>query len=139
MPEIVMKVHFLSAIMSALLVVLIAYPLIFHFWKGWQRKADDVLLSMTPDCKKLYLKTFQNSIVEPDGADEAFKKFYYSWYGRKFLLIPIVIIKSAAIKLSYALDETGLFNLYSFNNFAVVAVDYIHLPRLSVSGVTGAY
>jgi hypothetical protein len=134
-----MQFHLFSAILSVILVALIAYPLIIYLYLGWQRKANDVILSMSPACAKLYLDTFQNQSVKTDTAMEEFKKFYYSWYGRRYLVAPIVIIMFAAIILSYSLADTGLFNLNEFNKIPVVAAEYIHLPAVAVAAAAGAY
>ncbi len=134
-----MKFHLLSFILSVILVALMAYPLIIHFFLGWKRKADDVLLSMSASCARIYLSTFQDLSVEENIARAEFKRFYLSWYGRKYLVAPIVIIMFAAIILSYSLADTGIFDLNEFNKISVVAGEYIHLPPVAVAAVTGAY
>jgi hypothetical protein len=134
-----MKLHLHSIILCVILVVLIAYPLIIYWLLGWRRKADDVILSMSPTCAKLYLSTFQNRSVETDAAIEAFREFYFSWYGRKYLVAPIAVTMFTAIILSYSLADTGIFDLNEFNKIPVVAADYIHLPLVAVAAVTGAY
>jgi hypothetical protein len=94
---------------------------------------------MSPKCAKLYLDTFQNQEVETDKALEAFTKFYYSWYGRKYLIAPIIITMLAAIIVSYSLADTGLFNLNEFNKIPEAAAEYIHLPAVAVAAAAGAY
>jgi hypothetical protein len=134
-----MKFHLYSVILTAILVALIAYPLIMHFWLGWRRKADDVIQSMSPSCAQIYFSAFQNQVVQPDDAMEAFRKFYFSWYGRKYLIAPIGIAMLAAVILAYSLAETGFFNLNEFNKIPVDAADYIHLPPVAVAAAAGAY
>jgi hypothetical protein len=134
-----MKLHLCSVILSVILVSLIAYPLIIYIYLGWKRKANDVILSMSPKCAKLYLDTFQTQSVDLGNALEAFKEFYYSWYGRKYLVVPIGITMVAAIILSYSLADTGLFNLNEFNKIPQAAAEYIHLPAVAVAAAAGAY
>lgn len=135
----IVKFHLLSIILSVILVALIAYPLTIHFFLGWKRKADDVLLSISASCAKIYLGTFQSLPVDEEAAKAEFKKFYLSWYGRKYLLAPILIIMVAAIILSYSLADTGVFNLKEFNKIPVIAGEYIHLPPIAVAAGIGAY
>jgi hypothetical protein len=134
-----MKFHLLSGILTVILAVVVAYPLIIYAWLGWRRKADDVLLSMSPSCKKIYLQMFQNKFVEAGKAETEFNSFYYSWYGRKFLIAPILILMLVAILLSYGLADTGLFELYQYNKLSFAGADYVHLPAIAVAAITGAY
>lgn len=134
-----MKPHPLSLILSTILFTLIAYPLIVHVIFGWRRKADDVILSMSSSSAKTYLFTFQGLSVDIDKAKDKFEKFYYLWYGRKYLLPPVVIIMCAAAVSAYSLADTAIFNLKYFNKIPVVAGQYIHLPPVAVAAVAGAY
>jgi hypothetical protein len=134
-----MKFHTLSIVLTAIFVAVIGYPLVIHLWLGWQRKADDVLLSMSPSCKRTYLKTFQNQAVDLDKAETVFNTFYYSWYGRKFLLAPIFLVVCVATLLSYILADTGLFELYDFNKTSFEKAEYVHLPRTAAAALVGAY
>jgi hypothetical protein len=134
-----MTFHLLSFFLSAILVVVIAYPLVIHLWLGWQRKADDIIQTMSPSCAKIYFDAFQNRIVRHDEAMEAFRRFYFSWYGRKYLIAPIGITLLAAVILAYSLADTGLFNLDQYNKIPVDAADYIHLPPVAVAAAAGAY
>jgi hypothetical protein len=135
----VMKLHLDSVLLSFIPVVVMAYPLFIHFCWGWRRKADDVLLAMSPNCKRIYLQTFQSRKIDVKEAAAEFNKFYHSWYGRKFLLAPILIVMTVAIVLSYALADTGLFELHNFNKISILVADYVHVPAVAAAAMAGAY
>jgi hypothetical protein len=133
------KLHPISVALTVLLVALIAYPLFVYVCFGWTRKANDIILSMSSSCAKLFLSTFQSADVEIDRAKAEFKRFYYQWYGRRYLIAPIIIVICAATVSSYGLVDTGLFNLDAFNKIPVDVAEYIHLPLIAVAAVSGAY
>jgi hypothetical protein len=134
-----MKLHLDSVLLSFIPVVVMAYPLFIHFCWGWRRKADDVLLAMSPNCKRIYLQTFQSRKIDVKEAAAEFNKFYHSWYGRKFLLAPILIVMTVATVLSYALADTGLFELHNFNKISILVADYVHVPAVAAAAMAGAY
>ena len=55
-----LDLHSLALLIALLLTALVAYPLLIFVWLGWQRKADDIVLSLTDEAAALYLQVFQN-------------------------------------------------------------------------------
>lgn len=135
-----MEFHQVSIALAVALTSIIAYPLAIHLWLGWKRKADDVILSMSPESAKMYLSTFQDiKAVELKDALKEFRKFYHSWYGRKYLIFLVFIAVFAALIISYLMSDTVLYSLQDINGIKVDRSKYIGLPPTGIAAAAGAY
>jgi hypothetical protein len=145
-----MRQHGVPILVMTVLVALVAYPLLIHVTLGWQRKADDVLLSLSPKSTALYFRAFQNRILVEDIDDpeaeaelnecaKQFVKFYHQWFGRRYLIFPVLIILTIAALLSFALGETGFLILARRNGWNFESRDYLTLPKIAAAAVAGAY
>jgi hypothetical protein len=134
-----MRIHFVSCTVTVILLLLILYPLIMHLIFGWRRKADDIILSLSPASAKTYLEAFQNQTTTLDTSIVEFTTFYNHWYGRKYLFAPIVIVVCSAVIVSYSLVDAAVLNLHSFNKEAVQTSEYINLPLVAIAALAGAY
>jgi hypothetical protein len=131
--------HTLAAIIAAILLFVIVYPLIIHLTYGWKRKADDILFAMSDKSAKRYFKAFQKRDVALDKALNEFRQFYYAWYGRHLYVLPIcglIIVSAFSV---YMLGETGEIALRRFSGANPEAKDYFALPLIGASAVAGAY
>jgi hypothetical protein len=134
-----MKIHFASCIVTAILILLILYPLIMHFVFGWRRKADDIVLSLSLASAKTYLESFQNRITTVDTSIMEFTSFYNHWYGRKYLVVPIIIVICSAVIVSYSLVDAAALNLHRFSKETVQTDEYMDLPLVTIAALAGAY
>jgi hypothetical protein len=131
--------HGFSVLFAIISATIIAYPLAIYIILGWQRKADDIIGSLTAESAQLYLHTFQVSDVKVDVAINEFKKFYERWYGRRYLIIPTAFLIVIVLVLAFVLGETSFIDLASRNNSPVNQGDFMTLPDIAVAGIAGAY
>jgi hypothetical protein len=119
--------------------IIIAYPLALYILLGWQRKADDIIGSLTPESAQLYLHTFQISEVKADIALSEFKKFYKRWYGRRYLTIPTVSLIVIVLVLTFVLGETSFVDLAKRSAYPIETEDFMTLSDIAVASIAGAY
>ncbi len=88
-----------------------AYPLAVFWWRGWQRRADEVLGSLDPSAKRRYLSLFHKqdeknnkNMTEQDAVD-AFEAFYVDEYGRKRFFVPIAFFLLVALVENFFLAQ----------------------------------
>jgi hypothetical protein len=122
-----MRFHGISCLIAIIVTLLILYPLIVHLIDGWQRKADDIILSLSSISAKAYLEAFQHKTVDPETSIAKFTQFYNRWYGRKYLIAPILFVLVSAVIISYSLADTSLLALQISNKSVVQTNEYISL------------
>jgi hypothetical protein len=131
--------HAMAAIVAAILLSLIVYPLAIHLTYGWTRKSDDILLAMSDLSAKLYFRVFQKTDVKLDEALNKFRRFYYAWYGRHLLIFPICGLILVSTLSVYMLGESGEIALRRFSGATPEAREYFALPLIATSAIAGAY
>jgi hypothetical protein len=131
--------HGFSILFATVSAIIIAYPLTIYILLGWQRKADDIIGSLTPESAQLYLHTFQISDVKADIALSVFKKFYERWYGRRYLIIPTVFLIIIVLLLTFVLGETSFVDLAERNASPIEKKNFMTLPDIAVASIAGAY
>jgi hypothetical protein len=134
-----MKFHAISCLISIILTLLILYPLVVHLIDGWRRKADDIILSLSPISAKAYFEAFQRKIVDQETSIAKFTQFYNRWYGRKYLIFPILLVLLSAVIISYSLSDTSLLALQIYNRNIVQTNEYINVPLIATAALAGAY
>jgi hypothetical protein len=134
-----MKFHAISCFVSIILTLLILYPLVVHLIYGWRRKADDIILSLSPISAKAYFEAFQRRIVDQEMSIAKFTQFYNQWYGRKYLIFPMLLVLLSAVIISYSLSDTSFLALQISNGSIVQKNEYINLPLVATAALAGAY
>lgn len=133
------RIHLEPVLVALLLTSLIAYPLLIFVWLGWKRKADDVVLSLTGEAAALYLRRFQRQEVAPDKAEAEFKRFYASWYGRRYLAFPIFVFTVVVVIATYLLGDSAYVYLRKANGLVLNEQEFFQLPRIATAALAGAY
>jgi hypothetical protein len=86
----------LALLVMAIFVALLLLPILQHISYGWRFQFAEIAAGLTPEAKRTYLHLFHATpeILDPD---KEFNEYYLNWYGRKRLLLPIIILLLIAI------------------------------------------
>jgi hypothetical protein len=77
---------------------LLVTPVLRYVYAGWKYKADDITNSIDDGAKRLYLEKFQKQITRDNqDARTAFYKNYHARFGRRYFIIPIVVLLLVAV------------------------------------------
>jgi hypothetical protein len=98
---------------------------------GWPWKQNDIFVSMSSTAKQKYLKLFQRTIVSDSDADENFNRFYFKWYGRRHLVIPIIFVVAITFAQSYFVGQTIATRLFGVKGFVI--------DSTAIAGFVGVY
>jgi hypothetical protein len=140
--------HGFSILFAVISAIIVAYPLAVYIIFGWQRRANDIIGSLTPISAQLYLHTFQISNVKVEVALSnvkvevalnVFRKFYARWYGRRYLTIPTIFLIIIVFVLTFVLGETTFVDLAKRNASPIVSTNFMTLPDIAVASIAGAY
>lgn len=130
--------HLTRFCVTFILVAIASYPLVIYYIHGWRRKADDIILAISPDAAKTYFKAFQHKNVQKDAAKEEFIKFYNKWYGRQFLVFPSIIFVFVVAVTSYILGSTAESMLIKYNDPSAKP-SALALPLIACAAAAGSY
>lgn len=134
-----MTFHAISCLISIILTLLILYSLVVYLIDGWRRKADDIILSLSPTYVKAYFEAFQRKTVDEETSIAKFTQFYNRRYGQKYLIFPILLVFLSTVIISYSLSDTLFLVLQIYNRSIAQTNEYINLPLVATAALAGAY
>jgi hypothetical protein len=132
----------MSTKQMAVIAVLIAcgtltliVPLLQYVTVGWRARRNDIMDGFSTDARCIYFQMFMPCEPQPsrDMASKKFDKMYTHWYGRRFFIVPgilLVVIGGAAVT-AIVLTALQLVN-FSTSPFFV-------MPEPAVAATAGAY
>ncbi|KZD24714.1 hypothetical protein [Tardiphaga robiniae] len=97
--------HWQLVLIAALLACLILQPLGNFLLYGWSRKAEEINSSLRTEAKKTYLSVFWDRTVELPKVESEFSELYYTWYGRRRFLIPLLLIFCVVVAVTLFLGS----------------------------------
>lgn len=97
--------HWQAALLDLLLTILLLYPLIQFIMHGWTRRKDEIAKSLTDEAKWTYLRCFQHFSGPLGAAAAEFDRLYRDWYGRRFFVIPALLVGLIALISNFVLAQ----------------------------------
>ena len=110
-------------------------PLIRYVTVGWLAKRKDIMDGVGAEARLAYFKMFSPSEV-PETADLAFAEFerlYSKWYGRRFFLVPGLLLSLTD------LIAVAVVTLTVLHARGYVGTPLFDLPDIAVAAIAGAY
>jgi hypothetical protein len=124
---------FLLLVFAAIATLL--QPLLRYYLVGWRVKRADIMDGLTANARRLYFAMFCGDKAVPslDHVNASFEKLYDRWYGRRFFVVPgillfLVVTLASVFVVLTILDE---------HKFAVNPL--FNLPPTAVAALSGAY
>jgi hypothetical protein len=94
-------------LIDLVLTTLALYPLFGFIAYGWNRRADEISKLLSARAKGRYLEIFhKRSVVAEESASIEFDKFYREWYGRRYFIIPILLLTVVLIVTNFILAQS---------------------------------
>jgi hypothetical protein len=114
--------------------VLIA-PLIRFILVGWASKKKDIIDGLNAAALRAYFERFSPSVRPPEQGKElvAFNELYNTWYGKRFYLLPALILLICGIVSVSVVVLTALDNLNYLKN------PFSDIPVIAIAALSGAY
>jgi hypothetical protein len=146
--------HGVAALIAVLLTYLCGHPIFAFCYRGWNIKREDVLSSLGPAARALYMRTFRLRGPETHPARDAvfadvtrdFEAMYLWRYGRYRLVLPILLLTVVVAALTFALAETAVGFVYEYPHGVRHVVNHMHhpmpligLPAMAAASIAGAY
>jgi lipoprotein signal peptidase len=97
--------NWLLVLIDLVLTILTLYPLFDFFFVGWKRRANEIATSLNAKAKQLYLNTFLQRQVALAQAPSEFDKLYRDWYGRRYHVLPILLVLIISIVENFVLAQ----------------------------------
>jgi len=134
-----MEITFGKTIICVLLIVVgvatLMAPFVRYVTIGWQAKRKDIMDGLNADARLAYFQMFSRSGPIPDASSAAiaFENLYSEWYGRRFFIVPgVLLFLSGTIAVTFV-ALTGLHRLGYMENFL------FDLPDTAMAAIAGAY
>jgi len=109
------------------------------FWHyiciGWRAKRKDIMDGLDADARLAYFEMFSRSEKQPGAAAAAqqFEELYARWYGRRFFVLPgVLLLLVSAIAVTFVVFG-GLDRLHYVGN------PLVKLPVTAMAAIAGAY
>jgi hypothetical protein len=118
-------------------VATLGFPLLRYARVGWEAKRQDIMDSLNGEARLAYFKMFDRSDAAPGSATEAstrFENMYSKWYGRRFFVVPGLLLLLVGVMSVTTVALTGLHKL---NYFADPFL--FDLPNTAMAAIAGAY
>jgi hypothetical protein len=116
-------------------VAALMLPLWHYVLVGWRVKRKDIMDGLNPDARLAYFEMFSRSDPTPSAADASanFEQLYSRWYGRRFFLMPGLLLFLAGLIGVALVVFTSLDNLHWLES------PLPKLPDTATAAVAGAY
>jgi hypothetical protein len=110
-------------------------PLIRYVMRGWKAKRQDIMDGLDVEARICYFKMFIRGEEPParSRASKAFEELYTKWYGRRFFLVPGVLLFAVGLIVVSAVTVTCLHRL------GYIAHPGYTLPDIAMAAFAGAY
>jgi hypothetical protein len=110
-------------------------PLIRYVTRGWKAKRRDIMDGLDADARRCYFAMFIRSGERPanDDPSKAFERLYETWYGRRFFLVPGVLLFAVGLIIVWTVTVTCLHRL------GYITDPVFTLPDIAMAAFAGAY
>jgi hypothetical protein len=113
----------------------IMLPLIRYVWVGWKAKRKDIMDGLSADARLAYFKMFIRDGKErtPAQASAEFEALYEQWYGRRFFLLPGLLLLLVALLGSTLVTFSALAGIGCVTNIVCA------IPDTAIAALAGAF
>lgn len=110
-------------------------PLLRYVIVGWRAKRQDIMDGLDAESRLCYFKMFIRNGVKPDldTASRAFEQLYSQSYGRRFFLVPGLLLFLVGSLAVTAVVPSGLHRL------GYIVNPLFNLPDTAMAAIAGAY
>ncbi|MDB5863874.1 MAG: hypothetical protein JWO70_1680 [Betaproteobacteria bacterium] len=110
-------------------------PLIRYVTTGWKAKRKDIMDGLDAHARMCYFEMFSRSGATPAEADasKAFEQLYTQWYGRRFFLVPGLLLFAVGVIAVTVVTFTCLHRLGYMHN------PLFDVPDIAMAALAGAY
>jgi hypothetical protein len=107
-------------------------PFLRYVVTGWEAKRKDVMDGLTTEALNAYFETFDRSGATSSAAKktERFEQLYLKWYGRRFFLVPGLLLSFVTLIV---------VTLADFTNLDKLGYKILSLPNTAIAAIAGAY
>ena len=130
----------LKVLVGALLVLVgiavLMTPVLHYVVVGWKAKRKDIMDGLDKEARLAYFQMFSRSEptpADPDKAASQFEKLYSKWYGRRFFLVPGVLLLLVGFAAVTSVALTGLARVGYLHN------PVFNVPDTAMAATAGAY
>lgn len=120
--------------LCALLVLM--QPMLRYVRSGWKAKRKDIMDSLSPKARLAYYLMFNGSEPRPKTTEQAceqFERFYTAWYGRRYFIVPGVLLGLTGLIATSAV----VFSVLGEQLFAPNPL--FKIPIIAIASLGGAY
>jgi hypothetical protein len=110
-------------------------PLLRYVSVGWSAKRKDVMDGFTTGARQAYFEEFDRSCksLSEDEASKKFEELYFKWYGRRFFLLPGLLLLLVSIVVVTLTVLTVLHTRGYLEN------PFFDVPDTGMAAIAGAY
>jgi hypothetical protein len=110
-------------------------PLIRYSTIGWKAKRQDIMDGLDATARVCYFAMFSRSGNPPTeaNASAAFEQLYTKWYGRRFFLVPGLLLFAVGLIVVSVVTLTGL------NRLGYMTNPIFSVPDIAMAAFAGAY
>lgn len=116
-------------------VALLIAPLLRYISVGWRAKRKDIMDGLDADARLAYFEMFSRSGTMPTqgSASTEFERLYFKWYGRRFFLVPgLLLFLVGFIAVTFVV-------LTVLHRLSYMANPLFDLPDIAMAAIAGAY
>jgi hypothetical protein len=124
-----------SALVIFCITLTLTVPLLHYVAIGWRARRKDIMDGLGPDARHAYFSMFCRSDPAPLAAkvEAAFSALYTHWYGRRFFILPGLLLL-----LLGSIASTGCV-LTALHWIKCIADPFCEFPGPAVAALAGAY
>lgn len=121
-----------------LITSFVSFLMITHYTIGWTNKQDDIFGSMNPKSANLYFGLFFNRDVPAAESMDRFRELYWEWYGRRYLIFPMILLVTISLANAQCLGDSATQNMMDSAGTAATHLGW-SLPPTAVLSIAGAF
>ena len=88
----------MEALIVLLLLALLLVPILTYLTAGWRARRSEIVDALSEEAVRLYFRQFFPTVaVPPDGVTAFFARHYNERYGRRYYVVPFVILSLLAV------------------------------------------
>jgi hypothetical protein len=110
-------------------------PFAHYLVAGWRAKRKDIMDGFDAKARLEYFKMFcrGSPIPTPENASAEFTKFHAKWYGRRYFIVPGLLLLTLSFTMVSVITLTGLDRLQFLSN------PLLKMPDTAMAAMAGAY
>jgi len=125
----------LAALLVVCVIAPIMMPVLRYVWTGWHAKRKDIMDGLNAEARQAYFEMFVRSEPKPDlgTATPRFDELHERWYGRRYFLIPGLLLFAVSTVI------VTLVVLTMLDRVGYISNPIFNVPEIAMAATTGAY